>query len=791
MEHLIRLAPKALAVLFLATLSVAANGQATVDARSPYGEVARELERLLSREIQDKKLPALSIALVDDQHVVWARGFGFADPRRKIAATAETVYRVGSVSKLFTDIAVMQLVEQGRLDLDAPITTYLPEFSPKNPFRNAITLRQMMSHRSGLVRETPVGHYFDPTGPSLADTVNSLNTTTLVYAPETRTKYSNAAIAVVGYIVERVQNEPFSRMIQKRVLAPLGCMRSGFELTAELTQNLAKADMWTYDGRVFEAPTFRLGTSPAGNLYSTVNDLGRFLSMLFADGRGSGGQILKPETLQKMYAPQFVKEGEPAAFGLGFQLGELDGKRRVGHGGAVYGFSTEVAALPDEKLGVAVIASKDCANGVTRRVANLALKSMLGARKGQTLPTFEQTRDVAPREAKQLAGRYEHDATGFELEARGGKLFATATHGGYRNELRRLGEELLPDDCLLFGESRIRPEADRLLIGKTAFDRRSQRRPEPATERWMGLIGEYGWDHDVLYIFEKDGRLFALIEWFEFNPLDEVSPDVFAFPKKGLYDGEQLIFERGRDGRARQVTAASVVFKRRAIDGEDGRTFRITPLRPVAELRTEALAARAPVETGDFREPDLVELSKLDPAIKLDIRYATDNNFLGVPLYTTPRAFLQRPAAEALLRAHRALRADGYGLLIHDAYRPWHVTKMFWEATPEASRNFVADPAKGSKHNRGAAVDLTLYDLATGSPVPMVGGYDEFSERSNPDYPGGTSLQRWHRDLLRRAMEEQGFTVNEYEWWHFDFKDWSAYPILNAPLESLGGRHTR
>jgi len=111
---------------------------------------------------------------------------------------------------------------------------------------------------------------------------------------------------------------------------------------------------------------------------------------------------------------------------------------------------------------------------------------------------------------------------------------------------------------------------------------------------------------------------------------------------------------------------------------------------------------------------------------------------------------------------------------------------MFWDATPDASRGFVADPSKGSRHNRGCAVDLTLYELASGRPIEMVGGYDEFSTRSSPDYPGGTSLQRWHRELLRHAMEEQGFTVNEVEWWHFDFKDWSKYPILNRTFEQLG-----
>jgi CubicO group peptidase (beta-lactamase class C family) len=139
----------------------------------------------------------------------------------------------------------------------------------------------------------------------------------------------------------------------------------------------------------------------------------------------------------------------------------------------------------------------------------------------------------------------------------------------------------------------------------------------------------------------------------------------------------------------------------------------------------------------------------------------------------------------ALVRAHRLLAASGYGILIHDAYRPWYVTRMFWDVTPPDKKIFVADPADGSRHNRGAAADVTLYELATGRPVEMVSTYDETSDRAFPDYPGGTSLQRWHRDLLRRAMEAQGFSVYDAEWWHFDYKDWREYPIINLRFEQV------
>ena len=217
-------------------------------------------------------------------------------------------------------------------------------------------------------------------------------------------------------------------------------------------------------------------------------------------------------------------------------------------------------------------------------------------------------------------------------------------------------------------------------------------------------------------------------------------------------------------------------------------SFRITPLRPIEELRAEALKEQPPREQGSFLKPNLVELTALDPTIKLDIRYATSNNFLSTPVYTQARAFLQRPAAEALLRAQRELKAYGYGLIIHDGYRPWYVTKIFWEATPPDKRIFVANPAKGSNHNRGCAVDLSLYYLKTGEEVTMPSGYDEMTERAYADFPGGTADERARRALLRRVMEKQGFTVNPEEWWHFDYKDWRKYPILNVRFEDLGSR---
>lgn len=190
-----------------------------------------------------------------------------------------------------------------------------------------------------------------------------------------------------------------------------------------------------------------------------------------------------------------------------------------------------------------------------------------------------------------------------------------------------------------------------------------------------------------------------------------------------------------------------------------------------------------PAGLGGGRSPDLVDLATAAPGVRVDLRYATDDNFTGRRIYgAAARARLQRPAAEALARANRRANEAGYALLVLDAYRPWSVTRMFWDEYP-MHRAFLGDPAEGSRHNRGCAVDLTLFDVARGVEVAMPSAYDDFSERAAPDYDGGDAAARTARDLLRRVMEAEGFAVHPKEWWHFDFAGWQEWPVLDEPID--------
>ena len=772
-----------LAAAALALCVAPLRAQDSIGARADYAAAAARLGAYITHEMKDKDLSAVSIVLVDRDSTVWARGFGHANPRDSVAATARTVYRVGSVSKLFTDIALMRLVERGALDLDAPVTRALPDFHPTNPYGDSITLRQLMTHHSGLVREPPVGSYFDSTAPPLAEVVSSLNRTALVYRPGSRYKYSNGALQVVGLALERAAGEPFPRYMHDSVLVPLGMTRSAFfEPGPELAPDVATAFMWASDGRRFVAPTFRRN-APSGTLYTTVVDLGKFLAALFADSN----PVISRATLERMWVPQFANSGATEGNGLGFFVSRFDGHRRVGHDGAIYGFATTLAALPDERLGVVVVTTTDGANSVTDRIADAALRAMLAVRDGRPVPEPPETGPLAPGAARAAAGHYVKDGkrrSSVELLERQSELYLARDGSVVPARIRTSGDTLVFDDALTYGGS-VRLLPNHVVLGTDSFARAVEPPPPPAPARWGRLFGEYGWGYETLFIYERHGALHALIEWVEDDELTRISDSVFAFPAGSMYVGERITFLGSRRGPAIAAIAGAVTFPRRAIGPAGGGQLKVQPVRPVAELLALAQTERPPAESGSFRAPELVDLATLDPTIRFDIRYATTNNFLGSVFYSTAHAFLQRPAAQAVLRAHQKLRAMGYGLLIHDGYRPWYVTKTFWDATPPAERWMVANPANGSRHNRGCAVDLTIYDLHTGKPLDMGGTYDEATERSFPDYPVTTDLQRWRRELLRRVMEDEGFTRNFDEWWHFDYKDWRQYPILNRAFADL------
>ena len=213
-------------------------------------------------------------------------------------------------------------------------------------------------------------------------------------------------------------------------------------------------------------------------------------------------------------------------------------------------------------------------------------------------------------------------------------------------------------------------------------------------------------------------------------------------------------------------------------------TFYIIPIKEISELREISKNSNPPILDSLDSHKKLVDLKKLDDEFQLDIRYASTNNFMRSKFYKNERAFFNMSAADRLIEAKNDLKELGYGIIIYDAYRPWFVTKMFWEGTPENLKHFVANPENGSSHNKGCAIDIGLYDIETGESIVMISGYDEFTERAYPNYMGGTKKQRDIRDMLIQVMERNDFTVYEYEWWHFNYNGCDS-GIMNYSFEEL------
>ncbi|MEO6148974.1 MAG: M15 family metallopeptidase [Mucilaginibacter sp.] len=179
----------------------------------------------------------------------------------------------------------------------------------------------------------------------------------------------------------------------------------------------------------------------------------------------------------------------------------------------------------------------------------------------------------------------------------------------------------------------------------------------------------------------------------------------------------------------------------------------------------------------------LVEIKKMIPGIALNIRYATKNNFTGQAVYRQAKAFARLPVVKALQQVQLALKARGLALKIYDAYRPYSVTVKFYEIAKDTT--FVADPAKGSRHNRGCAIDLTLIDIKTGRELDMPTGYDSFEKAAAADYPDLSPQKLKNREILRAVMEANGFKIYPSEWWHYDFNGWEQYELMDIPFEYL------
>jgi CubicO group peptidase (beta-lactamase class C family) len=435
-----------------------APSRPTSIARGDYASTQAYITRLIEHGMAQNKVTGLSIALIDDQRVVWSQGFGYADLARQTPATANTLYRVASVSKVFTDTAAMQLAERGLLNIDQPVQKVLPNFAPmtRQP-QAAITPRQLMTHHSGLPRDK--GHSFQADAPdSFTEVVGYLNQTPVAYPPGHTFNYSNLSLSLLGSVVQSASGTPFAQHMQQSVLTPLGMADSSF--SAEPSAS-ARMSLGYKQGAVQKE--WPLRDVPAGGLNSSTLDLARFVSMVFAQGKSGDKQILKPETVTEMLRPQnsAVPLDLNFSVGLGWMLSTLGQStlQNAGpvahHGGAIGMFRSQMYLLPQHKLGVVVLANSNSAMGLVDRAATEALSLALEAKTGiqQPKPVKVEWADTPiPADILQAAVGDYTTAIGHVTITRDGNALRAQAHAVGRSfNLRQRQDGLLGLNYVLLG----------------------------------------------------------------------------------------------------------------------------------------------------------------------------------------------------------------------------------------------------------------------------------------------------------------------------------------------------
>ena len=536
---------------------------------------------LIRHEVEDKSIPSISYALVDRDGLL-AEGH-VQRHNRHYPMREDTCFRIGSITKTFTSLAIMQLVERGQVDIDADIQTYLPGFSPINPFAGRdsgpfgpqVTLRKLMSHTAGIVREPKSGHYLDAHRPPLEETVAELAQSTLKQDPSAGTMhYSNAGIAVVGLVIEKVSGLSYADYVHAHIMGPLGMKDTSAGMAPGIRERLAPADMWTLEGDS-PAPVFDLGGSPAGNVFSTTGDMARYARCLLRGGFApDGAAIVSPASLREMWAPvgKRMAHGKiTSGYGLCYGVAEVDGWTTVGHGGAVYGYASQMTLIPTAGLGVLIFATLDFANQIGSRLAEDALRVALAERNMGRVPGRSQSPPpISEEQFATLPGNYRDAASGevVEVKASGGKLYLMGE--GVPLQIRPSGGDRFVIDGRIYGRdadyphlSLSFPAADSLFWKGSTWTRIADVPGEAPPPDIAPHLGEYGPDFNITYLTYSHGKLRCLIEYFCSHVCEPVDKDRFRMHGI-LYEEEVLELDAVDEQGRRGIRVGPMFLERRA-----------------------------------------------------------------------------------------------------------------------------------------------------------------------------------------------------------------------------------
>eukprot|EP01133_Synstelium_polycarpum_P003787 gene3787-4367_t len=819
-------------------------------------KVIRPLEEWIKQQIKDKAIPVFGLAVSGRESNLLTRIYCHEELKTVEPTVENSLFRVASVSKLFTFVSLLQLVERGKIQLTDPIVKFIPDFKPTVPndmpedTYQKITVFNLIRHTGGLIRESVEGSYFDEEEVELSRMVRSMNKSTLVSLPGVVFKYSNAGVSMAGYIIEMVSGVSFEEYIEQNVLLPIGITKSTFrndDRNNQQTQGdqvrCAVGHMWKYwdeldkSLNVFTESNNRhlFCLNSAGGFCATLPEMCSFMRIFLNGGNG----IISEETLRHMLTPQPLDVPIPAnptiiapssySRGLGSEIDQIYGLLVARHGGQLNGFVSDFRVLPQLGIGIYCVATLDCAYSLVSQLVDYALQLiMLQSTPSPELPidivalqdahakTKSMLTIVSVPASMNVNGKYVHQSAGLNdnhrfkiIPSYNGKTYLRGISCNAIGWIPESPSLLATNDRISYGQTlSLSSTSDSITtnMGKYLLQQDDiasleyvpyNRLPEvslppPDVPAYMhAVIGHYVVKDQLILVYEEDGVLMMCIEWFFIYSMRLISQSndkvVLKTTPDCMYNDEiVIVYLDVASGRPLRLELSGIPFKYQRMGPIPGQTQEgISSPSVIQEILARSYSIPCPHPPAKH---DLVDLARI-PTLKIDVKYATTDNFAGVKFYKIAKAFLLLSAAKSLERAHQWLAQWGVGIVVFDSYRPWNVTWTMSEGVrPEFRGLYVADPAKGSVHNRGGAVDISLYNLSSGEIIPMSGEFDEMSIRSHRSYFGGTSRQRWFKKLLTIAMMNHDFIPYPQEWWHFDFnfqKMNMQAPVLNVAFEDL------
>ncbi len=393
----------------------------TVDLQAPEIRAAIALvEATLAYEQRDRKIPGLSTGIVYDQALIWQHGYGYGNVEQQIPADENTVYRVASLTKLFTSTMLMLLRDAGKVNLDDPIENYLPEFKIKSRFADARppTFRQMAAHATGLPREGVHENWKGDGMPSIGDLLAALDVSEMLMPMMVEPKYSNLGISIMGYALGKIAGKPYDVFVQETILKPLGMNDSGFDRDRYGDDHYGVGYRRGPNSTMIPVPDFAEdGWRPAGGLYSTVADISRFMALQFtdapADASAGGKQILGSSTLREMRMPVSIAPDFSSGYGIGWGIRRVAGEKVIGHGGSLPGFTTNITLAPALKLGMITFTNRQTEpSAISQRMMEILI------------PAFKLASSEPPPTAEVIAswkpylGRYRWEMLDSDIEIR-------------------------------------------------------------------------------------------------------------------------------------------------------------------------------------------------------------------------------------------------------------------------------------------------------------------------------------------------------------------------------------